>query len=410
MRTILTLLLLASAAAADESWPQFRGPAGTGLSKATGLPRKFDEKTNVVWKTPIHHLGWSSPVVLGKQVWVTTAREDGKEQWAVCLDRDSGKVVHDVKVFDTPKLPYTFAKDYNSHASPSPVIEPGRVYVHFGSAGTACLDTETGKVLWQQRDLPCNHFRAPGSSPILWGDLLIVNFDGYDRQYAAAMKKATGEVVWKTDRSLDYKTTNGDLKKAYSTCTVIEVGGKPQVISSAAAGTVALDPRTGKEIWKVHHGGMNEATPPIYAHGLVYVTAGHIGKLVAIDPTGSGDVTKTHIRWTADSAPSRPAPIVLGELLFLVNDKGNIYCLEAKTGKELWQRRAPGNYYSSPIVADGHLYVFDRTGKCTVVTADSEGKVVATNKLGEEVNATPAVAGKALFVRTVKHLYRIEAK
>src|SRR5262249_13816953 len=179
------------------------------------LPTTWDEKHNVVWKTPIHDQGWSSPVVLGQQIWLTTARDDGKEQWAVCVGRDSGKILHDVKVFDTPRPPYFFMPGYNSHASPTPVVEEGRVYVHFGSAGTACLDTGTGKVLWSRRDLPCDHWRAPGSSPILWKDLLFLTFDGHDRQYVAALDKATGKTVWQTDRSLDYKTDDGDLKKAY---------------------------------------------------------------------------------------------------------------------------------------------------------------------------------------------------
>ncbi|MGL4554947.1 MAG: PQQ-binding-like beta-propeller repeat protein, partial [Gemmataceae bacterium] len=173
MRHLLLLTLLAPAALADDTWPQFRGPGGTGVSKATGVPTTFDDGTNVVWKTPVHDKGWSSPVVLGKNVWLTTAKEDGTAQYAVAVDRETGKVTHDVKVFDTPKPPYFFIKDYNSHASPTPAVEPGRVYAHFGSSGTACLDADTGKVLWTNRDLPCNHWRAPGSSPVLSGELLI---------------------------------------------------------------------------------------------------------------------------------------------------------------------------------------------------------------------------------------------
>src|SRR5262249_53147338 len=167
-----------------DDWPQFRGPNGAGVSKAKGLPTEWDEKTNVVWKTAIHDKGWSSPVVFDKQVWVTTARSDGKAQWAVCVDRENGRVLHDLKVFDPPKVPYTFRKDYNSHASPTPAIEKGRVYVHFGSAGTACLDTTTGKKLWERRDLECDHFRAPGSSPILWQDRLFLTFDGHHPHHA----------------------------------------------------------------------------------------------------------------------------------------------------------------------------------------------------------------------------------
>lgn len=414
MRHFFFLLLLSPAALADDTWPQFRGPGGTGISKSS-VPTQFDDSRNVVWKTSIHDKGWSSPVVLGKQIWLTTAKDDGTAQWAVALDRDTGKVIHDIKVFDTPKPPYFFIKDYNSHASPTPVVEPGRVYVHFGSAGTACLDSNTGKILWTNRDLPCNHFRAPGSSPILWKDSLLVAFDGFDLQYVAALDKNTGKLVWKTDRSVNYegvnKSNNGDLKKAYSTISVIEVDGKAQAISSGAAGTVSYDPGSGKELWKVEYPGMNAATPPLFAHGVVYITSGHSSKLYAVDPKGSGNVTKTHVKWDISNAPSRPAPIVLGDLLLLVSDKGFASGHDASTGKELWRRRLTGgNFYSSPIVAGGHLYICDRDGKCHVLTADREGKIVATNKLEGGIEATPAVAGKSLLIRTSKYLYCIGEK
>ena len=413
MRFVLlfVLLLLPVSLLAEDSWPQFRGPGGTGISPAKGLPTTWGDETNVVWKTAIHDKGWSSPVVLGKQVWVTTALDDGKAQWAVCVDRDSGEVVHDVKVFVTPKPPYFFVKDFNSHASPSPVIEKGRVYVHFGSAGTACLDTESGKILWSRTDLKCDHYRAAGSSPILWEDLLILTFDGFDRQYVTALDKSTGKTVWTTDRSIDYKTTNGDAKKAYSTPTVIEVNGKPQLVSPAAVGTVAYDPRTGKEIWKVIHGGMNAATPPQFAHGKVYLTVGAGSRLVAVRPTGQGDVTKTHVDFIyPKEASSRPAPIVSGDLLFMLNDAGIVACLDAKTGVLIKKVRVTGNYSASPVLADGHLFCFDHEGKGVVLTADRELKIVATNKLPAGTRSTPAIVGKALFVRTYTHLYRIEKK
>ena len=413
MRSVLlfVLLLLPVSLLAGDSWPQFRGPGGTGVSTAKGLPTTWDDKTNVVWKTAIHDKGWSSPVVLGKQIWVTTALDDGKAQWAVCVDRDSGAVVHDVKVFVTPKPPYTFVKDYNSHASPSPVIEKGRVYVHFGSAGTACLDTDSGKLLWTRTDLKCNHFRAPGSSPILWQDLLILTFDGHDKQYVTALAKATGKTVWETPRSIDYKTTNGDAKKGYSTPTVIDVDGKPQLVSPAAMGTVAYDPRTGKELWKVIHGGMNAATPPQFAHGKVFVTIGAGSKLVAVRPTGMGDVTKSHVDFIyTKEAPSRPAPIVSGDLLFMLNDSGIVTCLDARTGDLIKKTRVTGSYSASPVLADGHLYCFDHEGKGVVLTGDRDLKLVATNNLPAGTRSTPAIVGKSLFVRTYTHLYRIERR
>jgi outer membrane protein assembly factor BamB len=414
MRNVLTLIVMLSPglAPAGENWPQFRGVQGAGLSDSTGLPTKWGEKNNVAWKTKIHGKGWSSPVIWGKQIWLTTAPEDGKKLYALCIDKQSGKVLRDIKVFDNPKPPYTFI-NFNSHASPTPVIEEGRVYVHFGSSGTACLDTKSGKVLWTRRNLPCEHWRGPGSSPILWEDLLILTFDGHDRQYVIALHKKDGKTVWKKDRSINYRTTDGDLKKAYSTPVVITVGGKPQLVSPSARGAVAYHPRSGKEIWKVHHDGMNAANPPLYGFGKVYLTTGHDQKLLAVRPDGSGDVTATHIAWECNKGvPTQPAPLLIGERLFMVSDGGFASCLHARTGKPAWPRtiRLGGAFSSSPIYAGGHVYCCNREGAIYVVDPAGKGKVVATNKLDAGCMASPAVSGKALYVRTKTHLYRIENK
>lgn len=410
MRLLLAICLpLALAVPLLADWAQFRGPNGSGVSTtAKGLPTEWGEEKNVAWKTAIHDKGWSSPVVLGKQVWLTTAATGGKAQYAVCVDRDSGKVVHDVKVFDTPKPPYTFIEAYNSHASPTPALEKGRVYVHFGSAGTACLDTETGKTIWERRDLECDHFRAPGSSPVLYKDLVILTFDGFDKQYLVALNKKDGKTAWRTERSLVYPD-NGDLKKAYSTPAIFEIDGKAQLVSPCAAGAVAYDPLTGKEIWKVTHTGMNAATPPVMAGGKVYLTTGHSGLLLGVRPTGKGDVTETHVDYREKKGAGKPAPVAVGDLLFVVSDAGVASCLDAKTGKQVWSRRLSGNFYGSPVVAGGHLYILEKDkGTGYVLTADRDGKLVATNKLDKGASATPAIAGGALFIRTYTHLYRIE--
>jgi len=209
--TLATALVLAEATGAADRWTEFRGPSGTGHSESVGLPRDWNESTNVVWKTRIHGRGWSSPVVLGKQLWLTTATPDGKELFVLALDRDDGRILFDTKVFDV-KAPED-TRRYNSYASPTPVIEEGQVYVHFGSYGTASLDTRTGKILWTRRDLPCNHWRGPGSSPILYEGLLIVHLDGYDLQYVVALDKKTGRTVWKADRTHDFGTDDGDLRR-----------------------------------------------------------------------------------------------------------------------------------------------------------------------------------------------------
>src|SRR5215213_6048512 len=255
----LTVLLFVSAAAAraEDNWPQFRGPTGQGISDATGLPSTWSETENVVWKTAIHGKSHSSPVVWGDQVWLTTATENGQALSVLCVDRTNGRVLRDMKLFDVA-LPQ-YAHPFNSYASPTPVIEEGRVYVTFGSPGTACLDTKTGKVLWERTDLECNHFRGAGSSPIVWKDLLIMNFDGSDFQYLIALDKTTGKTVWKTNRSVDYQDlepngkpkADGDFRKAFATPHVAEIDGRPVLFSSGAKAHYAYDPATGKEFWRV---------------------------------------------------------------------------------------------------------------------------------------------------------------
>jgi outer membrane protein assembly factor BamB len=410
---LFVILLFTSFSAAAENWPQFRGPHGDNRADDAKLPLIWSENKNVVWKTAIHDKGWSSPVVWGDQVWLTTAKADGKELFAVCVDRESGKVRHDVKVCDVAE-PSKLWAGYNSFASPTPAIVAGRVYVHFGTYGTACLDIATGKTLWQRRDLHCDHWRGAASSPILYGDLLYLTFDGHDKQYVVALSKHSGETVWKKDRDIDYKTRDGDLKKAFGTPAIRIVDGKPQLISPAAFATVAYDPKTGAELWKVYHGGMNVTAPPLYGQGKTFLCTGDGGlRLLAVRPTGRGDVTATHIEWKAknkNSVPSRSSPILMDGLLYMVNNDGIVSCLEAETGEQVWQERLGGKFWASPLYTNGRLYLFDEDGLGHVVAAGRTWERLATSKLNDGCRASPAVSGKALFVRTLTHLYRIEER
>lgn len=416
----LTLLTM-SPLAAGENWPAFRGPNGDGVSTARNLPTTWTETENVLWKVPVHDKGWSSPVVWGNQVWLTTAKVDGKAFYAVAFDVETGKVIHDLKVF-TAENP-TNISQYNSFASPTPVIEDGRIYVHFGSFGTACLDTASGKEIWRKTDLPCDHFRGPASSPVVHGDRLFLLFDGYDKQYAVALDKKTGETIWKKDRVLPYPE-NGDLKKAFATPSVFEVDGKLQVVCSAAMGTIAHDAATGEEIWRVIHGGMNEACRPVLRHGLIYLTTGHTSNLIAVKAGRSGDLTKDGIAWRADKVgPTRPSPLVIGDELYMVNDTGIMFCLDAKTGTKHWQERLDGKFSASPLFADGNIYCLAENGKVFVVKASKEYTPSATNRLdlipataadGLKIDprcmASPAAVDGKLFLRNHTHLYCIGKK
>jgi len=402
--------LIADASLADENWPRFRGPRADGRTDSTGLPTTWSETKNIKWKTPLHDRGWSSPVVWGDQIWVTAATEDGKTDFAICVDKNDGRIVHDLKLWDNEK-PSPLGNGTNSYASCTPVIEAGHVHVHFGSYGTACLDTATGKILWQRRDLPCEHFRGPGSSPILFENLLIFHMDGFDHQYAVALDKTTGQTVWKTERDVDYGSDNGDVMKAYSTPIVIEAAGKLQLISPAAKSAFSYDPRTGKELWRVRYPSHSVGVTPLYQNGLVFINTG-FGKadLLAVKPDGSGDVTTTHVIWAAKkSIGSKPGQVVVDDLIFNVHDTGVASCLDAKTGEELWKSERLGGEFSAALLyGDGKVYFCDHTGTTTVVKPARKYVELAVNKLDDGCLASPAVTGKALIWRTRSALYRIE--
>lgn len=405
---IALLILPAAVPAADDNWPGFRGPTGDGVSAAKGVPTTFSEKENVRWKTAIHDKGWSSPVVWGDQVWVTSAKETGEELFAVCVNLKTGKVEHDLKLFTVKNPPNI--KQYNSFASPTPFLEEGRGYFHFGTHGTACVDLKTGEKKWERTDLPCDHWRGPASSPVVWGDYLYLTFDGHDKQYVACLDKKTGDTKWTKDRSTKYKVNDGDLKKGFSTPQVIEVDGKPHLVSSGAEATIAYDPKTGDELWVVYHGGMNEACRPIFAHGLVYLTAGHVKSLLAVKP-GSGDVTAKNVEWRMKDAPTRPSPVVFKDHIYVVNDDGIAYCLDAKTGKEKWHERLADKCSASPVLVEGKLFVCGEGGKVEVFAASpKEFDRVATNQLAAGCKASPAAVGDVLLIRTHTHLYCIGSK
>ncbi len=412
MRSLLLLLAVTSTATAGD-WPQFRGPTGDGHSTAKNPATTWTDTENVLWKTKIHDKGWSSPVILGDRIWLTTATEEGKELYAVCVDRKTGAVVHDVKVFTVKNPPNT--KSFNSFASPTPAVEDDRVYVHFGSFGTACLDAATAKVLWQvdAGELPCDHFRNPASSPVLWKNLLILTFDGFDKQYVAALDKDTGKVVWKEDRNIKYKEQkNGDIKKAYSTPSVFEIDGKPQLVSPSAEQTIAYDPATGKELWRVSHGGMNQACKPVLTNGLIVLSSGHTSGILAVKVGGTGELKKEDaVAWQIGKGPSRPSVLAVKDHLYYANDGGVAFCVDAKTGKQTWEKRLDGGFSASPVLADGRIYFCGENGKTFVVKANpAEYEEVAVNKLPDGCRASPAILDDGVYIRTLTHLYKIGKK
>ncbi|HEY2911064.1 MAG TPA: PQQ-binding-like beta-propeller repeat protein [Gemmataceae bacterium] len=435
MRFCLPLAIAAFLAApvhSTDNWPSFRGPTGDGLSDAKNLPTVWSETENIRWKTPIHGKGWSSPVVWGDQVWITTADEvrgsakvDTKKTggaggikvekatyYAVCVNRKTGAIVHDIKLAE--EIDPAFCHDFNSYASPTPAIEEGRVYVHFGSHGTWCIDTATGKQLWERRDFQCNHFRGPGSSPIIYKNLVVMIFDGFDYQYVVAVDKLTGKTVWKQDRNTKYSTQNGDYKKAYATAQVIEVGGQPQMVCPSSECTVAYEPMSGKELWRFYHpkkSTMNVGARTVAGNGLTYLLTGHPAQLIALKQTASGMVSKNEISWLVEKAvPSRPSLLLLGDLLFAISDDGIFSCFDAGSGKKFFSERQNGAFSASPVAAGGLIYLPNQTGKTMVVKASKSFEPVATNALADGCMASPAVSGDAILLRTKTHLYCIGKK
>ncbi|MBL8176456.1 MAG: PQQ-binding-like beta-propeller repeat protein [Bryobacterales bacterium] len=414
----LPIFLLPALHGADH-WPQFRGPEGTGHSDARGLPADWSETKNVVWKTPIHDRGWSSPVVYGKQVWLTSATKDGRELFVFCVDRDTGKIVKEWKLFDVAEP--QFAHAFNTHASPTPAIEAGRVYITFGAAGTAAIDTKTFRVVWQRRDIECNHFRGAGSSPVIFRNLLLMHFDGSDKQFVVALDKRTGRTVWQTNRSIDFQdldkngkpAAEGDLRKAYATPHVVRINGRWEMISLGAKAAYSYDPMTGKELWRVEERAQHSAsTRPVVGHGMIFFPTGFsAGQLLAVKMGGAGLITDTHVAWRVKRGVSnKPSILLVDDLIYMIGDTGIASCIDAKTGEQVWQQRIGGEYSASPVYADGKLWFFSEDGKTTVLKPGRVFEQLGESKLEEGFLASPAIVGKAFFVRTRTHLYRIEEK
>ena len=402
---LLVPLLLACQAgrAIAQEWPQFRGPDGQGHSAERGLPIEWSESQNVAWKVPVPGRGWSSPVVAAGRVWLTTATTTGRETSLRLLsfDAGTGQQALDIEVFRLRSSELLNAK--NSHASPTPVIEGDRVYVHFGAEGTAALST-LGAIIWKVR-LPYQSQHGNGGSPVLHGDLLILNCDGFDEAFIVALDKRTGKTRWRTFRPQPWS-------QAYSTPLTIHVADTDQIVSVGAFHAAAYDPQSGKEIWRVSYpDGFSNVPRPVYGNGLVFITTGfQQPAILAVRPDGKGDVTRTHVAWTLSrGAPLTPSPLLVGDELYAVTDAGIATSIEARTGTVHWQQRLGGSISASPVLADGRIYFLDEEGRTTVVSPGATFQRIATNSLDGPALASMAVASGSFFIRTAAHLYRISA-
>lgn len=396
---LFTVMLAQNLPAGD--WTQFRGPGGQGHSMERGLPLNWGETRNITWKTPVPGKGWSSPVVLGERIWLTTATDEGKSLRAVGIDRETGAVTVNAEIFRL-KSPVTI-HEKNSCASPTPALDDDRIYLHFGSFGTACID-RSGKPIWKTRMAYDNGQHGPGSSPVLYGDLLIVSCDGMDVQFIAALDKMTGKVRWKKRR---------EGFQAYATPLIVHRRDGDQVISPSALRTIAYKASTGEEIWQVRYGdGFSNVPSPVFGHGMAYICTGfQVPSLLAVRIDGRGDVTESQIAWTLKrGVPLTPSPLLVGDNLYMVSDNGIAACVDARNGTEYWRARIGGNYSASPIYADGRIYFLSEEGRSVVIAADREYRELATNSIEGRTLASMAVSQGSIFIRSETHLYRIDGK
>ncbi|KAA5543653.1 PQQ-binding-like beta-propeller repeat protein [Roseiconus nitratireducens] len=432
----LTVFAAPRVCTADTPWPQFRGPQGDGIVSGRSVPLEFGEQSGVTWKTEVPGKAWSSPVIADGEIWATTAvevfpseterlellksagiEEKKFKQLAVAKSIQLKLLVLDLKtgsLRETIELTQIDRPDpihsLNSYASPTPVIDGGQIYCHFGTYGTFCIDRQSRDILWHRR-LPLDHAVGPGSSPLIDQNRLILIQDGMERQYVAALDKKSGETLWETDRP-QMDAPSGDQKKSY--CTPIKITdpkGREQLICMGSQWIVAYQSETGEEIWKVRHGkGFSVVPRPVYSDGVVYFCTG-FGKpqLWAVRVDGTGDVTDSHVMWTVRSGiPAKPSPILHDGLLYVIEDNGIASCFGAATGETVWKERIGGKYSASPLLVGDRIYLGSHEGDITVIATGREFQVLAENHLEGQIMASPAVVDGAMIWRTAEAFYRID--
>lgn len=424
-----SLLLLLTAICHAGNWPQWRGPTAQGHADAARLPETWSETSNVAWKTPLPGRGHSTPVMWGDHLWLTTAIEKAATPeetqrrlatntgdqpvvvlasvslHALCVERSSGRILHDIELLKVSAPQW--AHQLNSYASPTPVLEEGRLYAHFGSFGTVALDTKTLRVLWKNQDLQVMHENGPGSTAVLAGDKLIAHFDGSDHQFIAAFDKNTGKVAWQTARSGEMDP-RPQQRKAYGTPLMVTMNGRAVVVSPAANNIYGYDPQDGRELWQIPYGalGFSMSAVPVADEERIYFSTSY-GKSQVIALNYAGRQTP-EIAWrNPKNAPKMCSPVLHNGLLFYVDDGGIVSCVDTKTGEVFYRERLGGKFSASPILASGKLYFCSREGVVSIVPATKEFKILAQNTLDGSIMASPIADDSALFIRTDKALYKI---
>lgn len=398
----------------NENWTHFRGSNLNGISLTDKVPVKWGD-SEIKWKTLIHDKGWSSPVVYNNQIWITTAKDDGKDLYAVCVDFRTGKIIYDISVFTTDSL---FKKnEINSFATPTPCIEKGFVYVHYGSLGTACLNTATGSLVWKRTDFKVDYMMGPASSPVIYKNLLILHFEGTDATYIVALDKSNGKLMWKADRPREiYETQPAIGRKAYTTPILVNVNGRDMLISNGSFVCIAYDPATGNEIWRVVRGAESTVAMPFTENGTVFWFTGFMYaddgsrfcEILAVNPDGNGEITKSNILWRKKAEYLQLlSPVIKNGLIYTVDAKNNMMCINASTGDEFWSKHLNANFNASPIYVEGNIWFFSVKGEVLIIKAGQKYEVVSDNRMDSGIWATPAFVRNSVIMRTEKYLCRI---
>lgn len=397
--------------AAAGDWPAFRGPDGNGISTGKNVPQVWGPNQNVKWKAALPGPGDSSPIVLGKRVFVTCATDKGRNRSLFCFDRDTGKDLW-VKTVEFSGDDPTHAT--NPYCGSTPATDGKRVVAFEGSAGVHCYDLD-GNKLWS-RDLGTfRHIWGYAASPVFHGDKVILHCGPGERTFITALNRETGETLWQTDEpgGASGEKGNSEWIGSWSTPQIVKVNGQDQILVSLPHHVNAYDPNDGKILWTCDGLGKLVYTSVVVGDGVAVAMGGFHGPAIGFKLGGSGDVTESNRLWRESTKiPQRiGSGIIIGKQLYMVNETGAMQCLEVETGKELWAERLTSNTWGSPVLAEGRMYVTNQQGTTVVFKPNPEKlEILGENKLNEQSNSTPALSDGQVFLRTFKHVYCIEEK
>ena len=393
-----------------EDWPQFRGPTGQGVSAEVGLPTEWSADSGVAWSTPIPGQGWSSPIVHGDRVFVTTATEEGRSLRLLCLDRATGKVLWNTEVFQQGLD--SRLQQGNSYATPTPVTDGSHTYV-LAFDGSLAAVANDGSIAWTNRDFPYYSQHGIAVSPRLYGDLLVVPFDPssqgedkrvgwqkpWEKSFVIALDKSTGRVRWRASRGLS--------RIGHVTPNLVHDGDREVLVSGAGDVVQGFDLASGERLWTVRSQGEGVVPSVVVGDGMVYTSSGFEEPTIrAVRTGGRGDVTATHIAWEQTRAvPMMPSFLYVAPHLFTISESGIAMCLNEKTGEILGRRRIGGNHRASPLYAEGRIYFLSEEGETTIVEASPDMPVVEKNTIPGHCQASLAVSGGRIFLRTDTTLY-----